>query len=409
MFAAGVEQLLIDIMISISRYSVNRLYRPADNTAPLMAFGDSLTLPERETYNTSELGNFCVCLSISAYVSSAEREAIMIFRRLMTIQWKNVFGMSRALAKRSGRSSASVFFDFVDCYRKRGATWFNYMNFAFDLKRDPAIRDTYATEYKDNGVMFRCNAPEIIESIRDKGLFNAAYREFIGRDYIDLRKTDREDYERFIARFDEVFAKPALGCGGDGIERLTRDEAKGQYDRLVREGRVVVEEVVRQHSALNAVNASSVNTIRTCTCINDQGDVTVLYMVFRIGRKSSFVDNMSAGGLYTKLSDDGRIIHPCYSAVGFGTVYTHHPDTNLPFVGIQLPMIDQVKELVIRAAKKNPGTRYIGWDVAITPDGPVIIEANERPGCDLPQTFAHSDTGRGLVDAYEKALSIKLR
>jgi len=141
----------------------------------------------------------------------------MIFRRLMTIQWKNVFGMSRALAKRSGRSSASVFFDFVDCYRKRGATWFNYMNFAFDLKRDPAIRDTYATEYKDNGVMFRCNAPEIIESIRDKGLFNAAYREFIGRDYIDLRKTDREDYERFIARFDEVRVLAARKLAG--VER----------------------------------------------------------------------------------------------------------------------------------------------------------------------------------------------
>jgi hypothetical protein len=171
----------------------------------------------------------------------------------------------------------------------------------------------------------------------------------------------------------------------------------------------MIEEAARQHSELNAINADSVNTLRTCTCINELGDVTVLYMVLRIGRKGSVVDNMSAGGLYTKLSDDGRITHPCYSAVGFGTVYTHHPDTNLPFVGIQLPMIDQVKELVVRAALKYPGTRYVGWDVAITPEGPVLIEGNDRPGTDLPQTFAHSDTGLGLVAAYEKALSIQLR
>jgi len=72
-------------------------------------------------------------------------------------------------------------------------------------------------------------------------------------------------------------------------------------------------------------------------------------------------------------------------------------------------MIDQVKELVVRAALKYPGTRYVGWDVAITPEGPVLIEGNDRPGTDLPQTFAHSDTGRGLVAAYEKALSIQLR
>lgn len=303
----------------------------------------------------------------------------------------------------------SIFFDFVDCYRKRGATWFNYMNFAFDLQRDPAIRDTFATEYKDNGVMFRCNAPEVARLINDKGQFNEAYREFLGREFIDLREVDEAAYEAFVAKFDVVFAKPARGCGGDGIEKLTREKAKGQFDRLIREGRVVVEEVIEQHHELSAINASSVNTLRTCTCINDQGDVTVLYMVFRIGRKDAFVDNMSAGGLYTKLSEDGRITHPCYSAVGFGTIYTHHPDTNLPFVGIQLPMIDQVKELVIKAATKLPGSRYIGWDVAITPDGPVIVEGNERPGCDLPQTFVHSDTGRGLVEAYEKALSIKLR
>lgn len=333
----------------------------------------------------------------------------MGFRRLFTIQWKNVFGFTRTMAKRSGRSSLSILFDFIDCYRKRGTTWLNYMNFGFDRQREPAIRDTFATEYKDNAVMFRCNVPERARVIKDKGLFNEAYREFLGRDFIDLRHADCAAYEAFVGRFDTVFAKPASGCGGDGVEKLTREQARGQFDRLVREGKVVIEEAARQHSELNAINADSVNTLRTCTCINELGDVTVLYMVLRIGRKGSVVDNMSAGGLYTKLSDDGRITHPCYSAVGFGTVYTHHPDTNLPFAGIQLPMIDQVKELVVRAALKYPGTRYVGWDVAITPKGPVLIEGNDRPGTDLPQTFVHSDTGRGLVDAYEKALSIQLR
>ena len=316
---------------------------------------------------------------IATLSTSGQEEISMGFRRLFTIQWKNVFGFARTMAKRSGRSSLSILFDFVDCYRKRGTTWLNYMNFGFDRQRDPAIRDTFATEYKDNAVMFRCNTPERARVIKDKGLFNEAYREFLGRDYIDLRYADCAAYEAFIERFDTVFAKPASGCGGDGIEKLTREQARGQFDRLVRKGKVVIEEAARQHSELNAINADSVNTLRTCTCINDQGDVTVLYMVLRIGRKGSVVDNMSAGGLYTKLSDDGRITHPCYSAVGFGTVYTHHPDTNLPFVGIQLPMIDQVKELVVRAALKYPGTRYVGWDVAITPEGPVLIEGMIAP------------------------------
>lgn len=131
-------------------------------------------------------------------------------------------------------------------------------------------------------------------------------------------------------------------------------------------------------------------------------------MVLRIGREGSFVDNMSAGGLFTKLSMDGRITHPCYSAQGFGSIYTHHPDTNLPFIGIQVPMIDKVKELAIRMAEKNADARYVGWDIAITPNGPVVIEGNNQPSCDLPQTYIHLDSGRGLAEDYERALSIKL-
>ncbi len=334
----------------------------------------------------------------------------MGLRRIFKFDWAKIVGSARAMAKRSGRSSLAIFFDLIDCYRERGATWLNYLCFGFDLQRDPAIRDTFVAEYTDNAILFRCNAPEISSIIKDKGFFNEEYREFLGRDFIDLRKTDCEDYEAFVADFDYVFAKPARGLGGVGIEKLTREQAEGQYDRLVQEGKVVVEEAVRQHSELSAINADSVNTMRVCTCINDRGDVTVLYMVLRVGRKGSVVDNLSAGGLYTRLSDDGRITHPCYSArEKYGTVYTHHPDTNLPFVGIQIPMIKEVKELVTRAALKNPGARYIGWDVAITPDGPVIIEGNDRPGCDLAQTYVHLDTGRGLVDDFEKALSVQLR
>lgn len=332
----------------------------------------------------------------------------MSLRRLFKIDWKKVFGSARAMAKRSGRTTLGIFFDLIDCYYKRGATWLNYLCFGFDFQRDPAIRDTFIAEYKDNAILFRCNAPEISRIIKDKGLFNEEYREFLGRDFIDLRKTDRKDYEAFVSRFDYVFAKPARGLGGVGIERLTREQAAGQYDRLVREGKVVIEEEAQQHSELSAINANSVNTLRVCTCINERGEVTVIYMVLRVGRQGSFIDNLSAGGLYTRLSDDGRITHPCYSAKErYGAVYTHHPDTNLPFVGIQIPMIDEVKELVTRAALKNPGARYVGWDVAITPDGPIIIEGNDRPGCDLAQTYVH--TKIGIVDACEKGLSVKLR
>lgn len=333
----------------------------------------------------------------------------MRLSRLLEIQWGSILGLSRELGKRSGRSPISIFFDFFDSYKKRGASWWNYMNFGFHYQTDPKIRDSFATEYKDNAYMNRmCNSPRMLSILMDKGLFNQEYTEFLGREFIDLRRCTKEEFLAFLERHQSVIVKPALDAGGSGIEKLSSEKAKVLYEKLISEKKVMVEEVLRQHPEMDAINPSSVNTLRTCTCIDDQGNIRVLYMVLRIGRKDAFVDNMCAGGLFTRLSMEGKITHPCYSAQGFGTIYTHHPDTNLPFVGIQLPMIDQVKEFAIKLAQKNPDARYVGWDIAITPEGPVVIEGNERPSCDLPQTYIHSDTGRGLVEEYENALSIKL-
>ena len=49
--------------------------------------------------------------------------------------------------------------------------------------------------------------------------------------------------------------------------------------------------------------------------------------------------------------------------------------------------------------------RYVGWDVAITPDGPVLVEGNDLPGYDMCQNHRFHDDGRGIKDAFEYALN----
>ena len=50
--------------------------------------------------------------------------------------------------------------------------------------------------------------------------------------------------------------------------------------------------------------------------------------------------------------------------------------------------------------------RHVGWDVAITPDGPAIIEGNEYPGTDLCQLAPHYPEKTGLWPYYKKILGI---
>ena len=61
--------------------------------------------------------------------------------------------------------------------------------------------------------------------------------------------------------------------------------------------------------------------------------------------------------------------------------------------------------LVKRAALTVPELGYIGWDVAVTEKGPVIIEANHFPGHDIYQFQVHLGPDRiGLAPRFDKAI-----
>ena len=54
-----------------------------------------------------------------------------------------------------------------------------------------------------------------------------------------------------------------------------------------------------------------------------------------------------------------------------------------------------------------PEICHVGWDVAITPDGPVLIEGNDYPGTDLCQLAPHYPEKQGLWPYYKKILNLK--
>jgi hypothetical protein len=65
-----------------------------------------------------------------------------------------------------------------------------------------------------------------------------------------------------------------------------------------------------------------------------------------------------------------------------------HPDTGELIEGFQLPFWPEVIDLVSRAQLDLPQLRTIGWDVAITEQGPLLIEGNGAYDTDILQ-LAH--------------------
>ena len=65
-----------------------------------------------------------------------------------------------------------------------------------------------------------------------------------------------------------------------------------------------------------------------------------------------------------------------------------HPLTDERIEGFQLPHWDQAVALALEAHETLPTIALVGWDIALTSAGPVIIEGNSTPGPNSPQ-IAH--------------------
>ena len=70
-----------------------------------------------------------------------------------------------------------------------------------------------------------------------------------------------------------------------------------------------------------------------------------------------------------------------------GSLLRSHPDSGIIFDGYPLPFLKDAVDLCIKAHRLFYFNYIIGWDVAITDNGPLIVEANEKPGMNVAQAL----------------------
>ncbi|MBR4469718.1 MAG: hypothetical protein IKS54_00185 [Erysipelotrichaceae bacterium] len=251
------------------------------------------------------------------------------------------------------------------------------------------------------------NEKDYIDLFNDKLQFNEVFKDYLGREFLNIEKSSFEDFKAFCKGKDQFFCKPADSCSGKGIyKNIYLDEnsdLKQIYDYL-RENHLFIEESIIQNEEMKKLNPTSINTVRVTTLLDKHNEAHVMYALQRIGIENMSVDNVGSGGIYTVLSEDGRIICPCWSDKTIST-YTKHPTTGMELIGFKVPCFTEALELCKNAARVEKHIKYIGWDIAISDKGPVIVEGNPLPGYDMPQNYFVTNNDIGLKPEFEKVLN----
>ncbi len=190
---------------------------------------------------------------------------------------------------------------------------------------------------------------------------------------------------------DEALAAEGL------CERLSR-ESKGA-SRFGGDVTVILQEKMSNHASMvGTLTSGGLSTVRIVTCRTPAGSFEILPPALRMPVGNAIADNIAQGGLAAPIDlASGQLCGPAIRKdKTFGiAVFDRHPTTGQTIRGFQLPYWPQVTDLALIAHRAFPSLHFVGWDVALLEQGPVLLEGNAWWDVDLtimPHGITLSDT-----------------
>lgn len=284
-----------------------------------------------------------------------------------------------------------------------GAEYKDYAAYRF-WELDDDTQKTYFTKGMANALRKKYNTKkENLSCFMNKNEFDEVFSDFLGRPWAHVPKISLEDFKARFTGEPKIIYKPLSDSCGHGVTvfDLTEDNMESVYNHLVKLPEGVVEGYVIQHPAMSKYSRKSVNTVRIVS-VRAFGRVNILYAAFRMGGGDAVVDNFHAGGVLALINPETGIVETNAIDLG-GTFYENHPVTGEKVLGFQIPFWPEIVEMLQKAGSIVDGVGYVGWDVAVTENGPILIEGNTAPAPNVLQT-PYAKEHKGMAHVVEKYL-----
>ncbi len=336
-----------------------------------------------------------------------------VIKKVFTVDWKSLLPLIRQAKRSTGRSYYDLCSDIKRC-NNAGFNWGEYFVFGFQHNTDSEYRKSFVCNlphYREIADYFDTESKDF-SIIEDKGMFNKKFDAFRTVKSLDLRSASFDEFSEFVDTHEIMWAKNPLGYGGSSVFRLKREELqskslKKSYEDLISKELFVLEGNIVQHPEMSKLSLNSVNTIRVMTIRDKQGNITTPFAASRIATDDCDKDNCSLKGANCILDERGVVNYPYFRIYPDIKEFSENQFTGFKLIGFQVPYFEEALEICKKALELTD-FNFIGWDVAITENGPCLIEANRAASFDFFQSYTQLQNGQGKKKELEKYLGFEL-
>ena len=315
---------------------------------------------------------------------------------------KSLLCSIRNAAKEVGGVYFITCLDIVWSGIRYGASPNNYVNFDF---RHASVKErkTFLTHQKNEFLMKKFNNSSEVWKLENKYEFARMIGHGYGRSFA---RTDTITLEELmhITGNGRIIYKPLQGGQGIGIKVFNTNDYKDadKFLTFLHDLPVgIIEQWIDQEETLSELYPDAVNPIRIQSLYTDK--VHIMAATITIANGTDIANASGVKAIFGLVDvNDGSVYTDGYDYNG--CMYVTHPLTGIKIRGFQIPRWKEVLELIDKSARKFPQVRHIGWDIAITKEGPVIIEANNDPGYTAYQLPQLTGNHTGIWPLYKEYL-----
>ncbi|WP_259015196.1 sugar-transfer associated ATP-grasp domain-containing protein [Emticicia fluvialis] len=311
---------------------------------------------------------------------------------IIKTDFRELHNLVKKLSAERGLSITDIYKDIAVCLFKYNTKLLDY--FYLGLFNEDTRRPDFTDVWHLHQFHQKFNTKDC-SVFQDKVKFRARFKNYFTYPYrVVTSEKNIDDLLLWAGKnqFYKIVTKIPLGNSGKQVKVLDLTFAGNEVTvdgidahkallKLYKEGYILFESFVDQHPVLKNINPISVNTIRIVTFVNDQAFVEVWVAIIRFGWNTP-IDNFSNGGLSSNINlETGEIDNLAKVRDPFTKErYANHPVTGNAITGVKVPFWKETIEMVKKAALEVPGVRTVGWDIAMTPTGPTLIEGNDNWG-----------------------------